>query len=228
ETWMLQDTILDDQHGAFAVEIGALDRGVVVAAWTSFGPSGQQVFTARSTNHGAFWERAQALGPLRSRDVAADASAPALAHDKPVHVYTGWQPTAFAGTSRIVAAASADAGASFESTVLVIPAQLDPRQRVYDPRYADVRAGLRAPFRLAADPTGNVYLAWIEPELGPRISVDRLTDFGRTWSRLSSQPEMQFDAPADELPPLLACDDLGHVHLSWDAVSTLRVATSAF
>jgi hypothetical protein len=228
ETWLLQDTILDDEHGAFAVEIGALDRGVVVAAWTSLGPWGQQVFTARSTNRGAFWERAQALGPLRSRDVLADASAPALAHDGRDHVYVGWHATGFDGTSRIVVAASADAGASFESTVLAIPGQLDPRRRTDDPRYSDVHRGLRAPFRLAADPTGNVYLAWIEPDAGWRITVDRLTDFGRTWSRLSSQPELQFDAPADESPPLLACDDLGHVHLSWDAVSTLHVATSAF
>ena len=220
ETWMLQDVAVDGGiEGAFAAEITALQGGTVVVTWTTSTAGGERVFVTRSTDRGRFWDPPR---PLRDPLGRGDASAPVLVQDGRDHVYVGWHCNNFDATSRILVAASADRGFTFTTTAIDIGYELE------DPDPQGPHRGLLAPFRLAADPTGNVYATWIERAPAPRVRVDRLMNFGAVWARLPATAEFDFDPPLRPDPPQIVCDDLGHVHILWDATTALRVATSPF
>lgn len=220
ETWMLQDIPVDaGMGGAFAAEIAALPGGTVLITWTSSTAGGERVYVARSTDRGRFWEQPR---QLRDALLRSDASAPELVHDGRDHVYVGWHSRNFDGSSSILVAASEDRGSTFVTT------RIDIEQPLEDPDPQGPHQGLRAPFHMAADETGNVYVTWVERAPGPRVRVDRLADYGRTWARLPASADFDFDPPLRPEPPQIACDDFGHVHLLWDAATTLRIATSPF
>jgi hypothetical protein len=220
DTWMLQDVRLGDGGGAFALDLVALDGGAVVAAWSETSASGERVFVARSTDGGRFWDAPRAL---RVADLVADASAPLLVTDGRRYVYVAWYATGVDGNGSLAVATSDDAGGRFESTVVRLQSQLE------DPDPYGPRRGRLPPFDLACDRTGNVYLAWTERGAATyEIGVDRVGGFGRTWQRLASPVGLAPYPPALPVPPRLACDDFGHVHLLWSDGHALHVAVSPF
>lgn len=220
ETWMLQDVAVDAGfEGAFATDLAVFPGGTVVITWATSTQAGERVYVARSTNGGRFWDRPVQLHDQRPR---GDASAPVLTHDGRDQVYVGWHSSNADGSSCILVAASRDRGYSFATTRIDLPHELE------DPDPHGPRRGLLPPFDLSADRAGNVYAAWVERFPTLRVRVDRLTDYGRTWAQLPAATEFEFDPPLRAEPPALACDDFGHVHVMWDATTSLRLATSPF
>jgi hypothetical protein len=220
ETWMLQDVALGDGGGVFALELIAFDDGTLVATWAEGGAGGRRVFVARSSDGGRFWS---APRPLEIGEVVGDASAPQIVTDQRRNVYIAWYATGFDGNGRIAVATTDDGGVSYTFTTVRLPeALLDPD--AYGPR-----RGLLAPFGLACDGGGNVYLSWIERGAGSvQVGIDRVGAFGRTWMRLSPPLGLSTYAPADAFPPRLACDDYGHVYMLWNGGHALHAATSPF
>jgi hypothetical protein len=220
ETWMAPDVSLGDAGDVFGLDLVLADGGTLVAAFSESGAGGDHIFVTRSTSGGRVWD---AVRELRSPELSARTSVPRVTSDERGNVFVAWAAMAHDGNMRIAVAASSDAGRTFDTVSSIVTGQLE------DPDPHGPRRGLDAPFDLACDNSGNLYVTWIEFAAGERrVAIDRLGSFGRQWMRLPPPLGLAADVPVSPAPPRIACDDFGHVHLLWSGGHVLFAATSPF